>query len=836
MIHQWRTGILPTYIFVLWCPITGGNVCFADEFRSVLSGYFSKHGLSSTSCPNEVALQFDHKLSLGTAATESTFTHGASFSGNCTNNLTVPVSLRPTTSVLLSGTADGECFNRKLPEESHPPIATFDEWTKEKLKQDHRKSTSPLSEVGLPSVGSQQLPPSSAATRNYASKECGAKVLHSNAEAENTKAILNEKEKDEYMRNPCENAAYKFVIIELCETVQLRAIELANYELFSSGPRTIRLWSAERFPTGEWQLITELTAIDSRQIQQFSISSNGVYVKFMKVELLSHYGNEHYCTLSVLKVLGISMIDEYEAEAEAASVVHARNSIGTVTDTKPNITSTEAVDTTTTGPLSPIQDIAIPKESAVASEISEENLESIPTLIEEDGGPLINKFVNVADNNFGGRMHVNSNGSGKFKVVNPFVACYFCPEDAYYIYPSQFCRAFVWKVPIDNGKRREETRISASMPAISRELSSSSRSRRCRIAYLRRRYLRACRSFLKGNRPLSESDHVKVTSDEQHHQQRLTSPTMHSIPSEAWPASSTTHKESVFMKLNKRIAALELNMSLSSEYLSELSRQYVAQSDEHQRRMRQVREIVDEAAEAVYARVNETLANKIALLRREVDTLSHWLSSMRFTASKMTVGQFTRGAEKTGHEKCNSQPTGLHRYSPPDDDLWTSEQVVYMVLSVQLVTVLLFASLSFCYQRFVTEQHLSANQRVEVEKMLNGRILGSVLQSCVTQQRIATKLQCPSNSESVLQSYTTQHSRLKQRCVNTEAACLCSADEREGEDLIERCTSSLSTQISNEESSSEEFHMTSEHTMLPFKLQVISSIVLLYLIAVRGSL
>lgn len=37
------------------------------------------------------------------------------------------------------------------------------------------------------------------------------------------------------------------------------------------------------------------------------------------MELLTHYGNEHYCTLSMIRVLGISMVDEYEAEAEAAS-------------------------------------------------------------------------------------------------------------------------------------------------------------------------------------------------------------------------------------------------------------------------------------------------------------------------------------------------------------------------------------------------------------------------------------------------------------------------------------------------------------------------------------
>ena len=40
---------------------------------------------------------------------------------------------------------------------------------------------------------------------NYASKECGAKVLASNPEAENIKAVLTSN-KDEYMINPCKAA------------------------------------------------------------------------------------------------------------------------------------------------------------------------------------------------------------------------------------------------------------------------------------------------------------------------------------------------------------------------------------------------------------------------------------------------------------------------------------------------------------------------------------------------------------------------------------------------------------------------------------------------------
>lgn len=31
--------------------------------------------------------------------------------------------------------------------------------------------------------------------------------------------MLNEKERDDYMRNPCERAQHKWLIIELCETV-----------------------------------------------------------------------------------------------------------------------------------------------------------------------------------------------------------------------------------------------------------------------------------------------------------------------------------------------------------------------------------------------------------------------------------------------------------------------------------------------------------------------------------------------------------------------------------------------------------------------------------------
>ena len=41
----------------------------------------------------------------------------------------------------------------------------------------------------------------------------------------------------------------------------------------------------------------------------------------LQLELLSHHGSEHYCTLSLVRVYGISMVDEFEAHEESVTVI-----------------------------------------------------------------------------------------------------------------------------------------------------------------------------------------------------------------------------------------------------------------------------------------------------------------------------------------------------------------------------------------------------------------------------------------------------------------------------------------------------------------------------------
>lgn len=155
--------------------------------------------------------------------------------------------------------------------------------------------------------------------RNYASKECGAKVISANKEAENKGAILND-DGDEYLRNPCEYAQNKYLVVELCETIQPTAVDLVDFEFFSSHVKDFRILASPNFPTTEWTNLGEFNAKDTRGVQSFSIPLHDLHVKFLRLELLSHHGKEYYCTLSTLRVYGISMVDEYEAEANSIEI------------------------------------------------------------------------------------------------------------------------------------------------------------------------------------------------------------------------------------------------------------------------------------------------------------------------------------------------------------------------------------------------------------------------------------------------------------------------------------------------------------------------------------
>ncbi|GFR17640.1 SUN domain-containing ossification factor [Trichonephila clavata] len=204
----------------------------------------------------------------------------------------------------------------KLAEESihHQPhydgMPSFDEWKKMMLAEQQKGGQ----KMPSPTPPGKKIS-SQKRRRNYSSFECGAKIVASNAEAEGTSRILNELV-DEYMLNPCK--AKIWFVIELCETVQATQIELANFELFSSCPKEFAVYSSDNFPTRDWVLLGTFTAAEQRVLQSFELKQEG-FGKFIKIELLSYYGKEHYCPLSVVRIFGTSMVDEYEEMETLAS-------------------------------------------------------------------------------------------------------------------------------------------------------------------------------------------------------------------------------------------------------------------------------------------------------------------------------------------------------------------------------------------------------------------------------------------------------------------------------------------------------------------------------------
>ncbi|KAI4892569.1 hypothetical protein NFI96_024735 [Prochilodus magdalenae] len=190
-------------------------------------------------------------------------------------------------------------------------IPTFDEWKKQVMEVEEKKSQSlHTSSNGSPHPVKKVQ---KNFKNNYASVECGAKILAANSEAKSTSAILMEN-MDLYMLNPCSNKIW--FVIELCEPIQVKQLDIANFELFSSTPKDFLVSISDRYPTNKWIKLGTFHARDERTVQSFPLDEQ-LYAKYVKVELLSHFGSEHFCPLSLIRVFGTSMVEEYDEIADS---------------------------------------------------------------------------------------------------------------------------------------------------------------------------------------------------------------------------------------------------------------------------------------------------------------------------------------------------------------------------------------------------------------------------------------------------------------------------------------------------------------------------------------
>ncbi|KND92630.1 Uncharacterized protein SLP1 [Tolypocladium ophioglossoides CBS 100239] len=147
---------------------------------------------------------------------------------------------------------------------------------------------------------------------SYSSFDAGATILKTAAGAKNARAVLVEN-KDSYMLLECA-APSKYVIVELSDDILVDTIVLANFEFFSSMIRHFRVSVSDRYPVKaeKWRELSTFEARNSRDIQPFLVDNPQIWAKYVRIEFLTHYGNEYYCPVSLLRVHGSRMLDSWK--------------------------------------------------------------------------------------------------------------------------------------------------------------------------------------------------------------------------------------------------------------------------------------------------------------------------------------------------------------------------------------------------------------------------------------------------------------------------------------------------------------------------------------------
>ncbi|GAO49317.1 hypothetical protein G7K_3468-t1 [Saitoella complicata NRRL Y-17804] len=355
---------------------------------------------------------------------------------------------------------------------------------------------------------------------NYASFDCAATVLKTNGDAKGSSAILVEN-KDRYMLNKC-SADNKFVIVELCDDILVDTVVLANFEFFSSMFKDVRFSVSDRYPVKEsgWHKLGVFEAANSRIVQAFRIDNPLIWARYLRIEFLSHYGSEYYCPLSLVRVHGTTMMEEYkhqedelrekdEGEGDEDEAVEERTeSIKVVEAVQPRC-QTETATTTVTKTIE--TDAAMPKP--LESVKGESGL--------EEGSP--------------------SPSSSEASLSAGHVETVTSSRDQRHVLPETVSEHVEAEQPLTAHSQSDAT-------------ESSSQQEKPTIAHEAHYRPSPSEKIQQDLQPLIE---------QQAHRP---------VPAPAPPPAGPTTQESIYKQITKRLALLEANATLSLQYIEEQSR------------------------------------------------------------------------------------------------------------------------------------------------------------------------------------------------------------------------------------------------------------------------
>ena len=148
---------------------------------------------------------------------------------------------------------------------------------------------------------------------DYASKLAGAQVLEKSPSFKGASNLLTG-DSDKYAIAPCEDK--KYVVVGLSEDILVKQIKLSNFERYSSHVREFQVLASQEYPAPSaeyWTLIGTFEANSKNGEQTFDLEEPA-WARYLKFKLKTHFGSEHYCTLSQIKVHGSTMLQGFHEQ------------------------------------------------------------------------------------------------------------------------------------------------------------------------------------------------------------------------------------------------------------------------------------------------------------------------------------------------------------------------------------------------------------------------------------------------------------------------------------------------------------------------------------------
>ncbi|KAG1739586.1 UNC-like C-terminal-domain-containing protein [Suillus lakei] len=150
---------------------------------------------------------------------------------------------------------------------------------------------------------------------NYANLDCSARVHTSHRSAKSPSSILSSK-KDKYMLSPCSSGKEEqFVVVELCEDIRIDTVQLANFEFFSGVFKDFSVKVAKTYTTSDdgWVLAGTYKGKNVRGVQSFHTPTTlRDFYRYIRIDFHSHYGHEYYCPVSLLRVYGLTHLEQWK--------------------------------------------------------------------------------------------------------------------------------------------------------------------------------------------------------------------------------------------------------------------------------------------------------------------------------------------------------------------------------------------------------------------------------------------------------------------------------------------------------------------------------------------